>query len=54
MRTHGVGTLCLNEKNMTYQMLALQLDPNRQDGGEMGDGQGEGIERRGREAGRRN
>ena len=37
---------------MTYQLLALQLDPNRRDGGEMENGRGgvrEGGRRRGRE-----
>ena len=32
------GILYLNQMKMIYQPLALQLDPNRRDGGEMADG----------------
>ena len=32
LRTRGVGILHLNQMTMTYELLALQLDPNRRDG----------------------
>ena len=43
----------MNQMKMIYQLLALQLDPNRRDGGEMEDGQGEEGEEGESDAGRR-
>lgn len=44
------GHLILLSNEMPCQLLALQLDPNRRDGGEIEHGRGEGNEG-GREAG---
>ena len=42
--TRRVGILCFNQMKMTYQLLALQLDPTRRDGWEVGDGRERGRE----------